>query len=179
MKTVYRSLVWGLQTTRHNEHHNERLASCQRMMVRKLMGLKRFPIWHEGKKIGCEPWVDWQIRSLRRAATEISKRNLTIGHLVDAERVAWAGHVSCFGNFPNSVTHISKYLAGWRSRFWWESQKLYNALNWEVLKHEWPFKPQRWEDSLPMDWVIRFSKQDREPQNVNVAVWDPYLGKIA
>ena len=49
-KTVYRSLVWGLQTTRHNHHHNDRLSSCQKMMARKFMGLKRHQILEGDKK---------------------------------------------------------------------------------------------------------------------------------
>ena len=179
-KTVFRSLVWGLQTTKHNEHHNERLSSCQKMMVRKIMGLKRRPVFQGDTKIGIEPWVQWQIRSLQRAQTEIRTQNMDIGTLLLNERRSWAGHVARFGYGHGKVQHISKYLVAWRSRFWWEAQKVFNDWNWDILRHQWPFKPNRWEDSLPVDWMIQFSQEQLQRKHFSDnATWDPYLGNLA
>ena len=104
---------------------------------------------------------------------------MDMGTLLAAERRSWAGHVSRFGYGLGKEQHICKYLVGWRSRFWWESSKVFNAWNWGVLKHQWPFKPSRWEDSLPLDWIISFSQQHRLSRPDNVAVWHPYLGNLA
>ena len=111
----------------------------------------------KGEKIGTEPWLDWQIRSMSAAGSEIDSNNLKIGHLLDKERLAWAARVSRFGLGPGSCTHICKYVVAWRSRFWWDVQKMYNDLNWQTIKHVFPFKPRRWEDSLPPNWLIHFT----------------------
>jgi len=127
-------------------------------MVRKFMGLKRHHIIVNGRKIGTEDWLAWQIRSMSRASTEIRSRGLEIAHLVKVERVSWAGHVCRFG-LADKPVHLSKYVVSWRCRYWWNSQQLFNDMNWEPIKHRYPFKPRRWEDSLPDDWQIKMCNQ--------------------
>ena len=123
------------------------------------MKLKRHPIFNDnGDKIGIEPWLEWQIRALHRAGCAIHKLDIGMSKLVDNERLAWAGRISRFG-LAGSSPHLVKYLVAWRSRFWWETQKWYNNLGWNVLKHTFPFKPRRWEDSLPLGWLNQFCNQ--------------------
>jgi len=158
MKTVYRSLCWGLQTIRKDVKLNHRLNSVQKLMLRKMMKLKRHPIYDDNNvKIGIGPWLDWQIRSMTRAGVEITKLGLGMSNLVEGERITWAGRVSRFGLFGDH--HIVKYLVSWRSKFWWETQKWYNHLGWDPLRHTFPFKPRRWEDSLPVNWISEFCNQ--------------------
>ena len=86
-------------------------------MVRKFMSLKRKPILAEGKRIGSEPWLDWQIRSMSRAGAETRSRNLEACHLLTRERLSWAGHVARFG-LDDKPAHIGKYLVSWRPLVW-------------------------------------------------------------
>ena len=85
-------------------------------MFRKMMRVKRRPIMNEeGAKIGVGKWLDWQIRSMSNAGTEILKHDVDMGKLMHKERLAWAGRVSklCSDGIP----HIVKYVVAWRSRF--------------------------------------------------------------
>ena len=155
MKTVYRSLIWGLQTTRKNEYLTGLLSTCQKLMFRKMMRLKRRPIHDEnGKHVGVEKWLDWQIRSMTKAGTEIVNNKVEMGKQIEHERQVWAGRVSRLG-FDGSP-HILKYVVSWRCKFWWETQRWYNSLGWDPIRHQFPFKPARWEDSLPINWRISF-----------------------
>jgi hypothetical protein len=113
-------------------------------MVRKMMHLKRRPLVEGGIKVGMENWLDWQVRSMSRASAEMRKHGCSMGNLINDERLAWAGK------------HLAKHLVAWRPRFWWETQKWFNTQNTNVFRHRFPFKPRRWEDSLPMDWLINF-----------------------
>ena len=159
LKTVYRSLTWALQTTRKSELLVQKLATTQRYMMRKMLRLKRRPVVnHLGVKTGAEPWIDWQIRSLSHASSQIKLHNISIGCLLDGERGSWATKVSRFGLGPNSVTHLCKYVVAWRCKHWWLAQQVYNDLNWDVLKHKFPFKPRRWEDFLASDWLVSRSQ---------------------
>ena len=156
MKTVYRSLVWGLQTIRKDVKLYQRLATTQKLMVRKMMKLKRHPIYdNNDEKIGIEPWLDWQIRSMSRAGAEIDRLHLGMSNLVEGELIAWAGRISRFGH-AGGDHHPVKYLVSWRPKFWWETQKWYNQLGWDTLRHIFPFKPRRWEDSLPLGWMLEY-----------------------
>ena len=133
-----------------------RLATVQKLMVRKMMKLKRRPVCDsEGKNIGTEPWLEWQIRSMSNAGSEIKHNNVRVEELLDNERISWAGKVSRFG-LAGSAVHLCKFVVAWRSKSWWETQKWYNDLGWSVLKHKWPFKPRRWEDGLPINWISEF-----------------------
>ena len=155
LKTVWRSLNWGLQTTRKNEYLTSLLSTTQKLMFRKMLRLKRHPIFgNDDVKVGLEPWLQWQIRSMTRAGDEAKKHNVEMSKLMDLERHAWAGRVARLGF--DGTPHLAKYLVAWRSRFWWETQKWYNSLGWDPLKHAYPFKPARWEDHLPINWLMQF-----------------------
>ena len=122
-------------------------------MVRKMMRLSRRPVFAEdGTKLGVENWLDWQIRSVSKAGTEIRANKVDMGQLLDGERQSWAGRVSRLG--LDGTPHLVKYVVGWRCRFWWETQKWYNSLGWDPIRHTFPFKPNRWEDIFPSNWLI-------------------------
>ena len=107
------------------------------------MRLKRRPVCnHEGNKIGIEPWLDWQVRSMSRAGAETRKNNIDAIHLLTQERLSWAGHVSRFG-LGEKYPHISKYLVAWRSVAWWRVQQIYNRAGSSILRHVFPFLPRR------------------------------------
>jgi hypothetical protein len=64
-KTVQHSFLWGLQTTRAQDKSTSlsRLAPAQKLMFRKMLKLKR-RVLLPGVM---EPWLDWHIRSCRKA----------------------------------------------------------------------------------------------------------------
>jgi hypothetical protein len=152
MKTVYRSMVWGLQTCRLEQGLLQRLATVQKLMVRKFMGLKRRPTIFQGERLGTEEWLAWQIRSMSRAGSETRARSLGIAELVQQERLSWAGHVARFG-LHDKQTHVAKYLVAWRCLAWWRLQQWFKDIGWNSLKHTFPFLPRRWEDGLPAAWM--------------------------
>ena len=127
MKTVYRSLIWGLQTSRKNEFLTGLLSTCQKLMFRKMMRVKRRPVLNEeGSKIGVENWLDWQIRSMTNAGTQILKHDVDMSKLMHKERQAWADRVSKLGS--DGTPHLIKYIIVWRCRCWWDTQRWYNFL---------------------------------------------------
>ena len=121
-----RSLLYGLSSTRENTYNAERLAIVQRNMARRMMKLKRkiiaFVDSVDGPKPVFEQWVDWQVRSLRRAASEISKAGLNIVTKLVEERTEWAGHVGRFGQ-GDKEEHILKQVNLWRPVAWWKLQQ--------------------------------------------------------
>ena len=149
-KTVETSLLWGLQTTRHTSLFVQRLHTTQKYMVRKMMHVKRRPL-SPGR---LEPWVDWQVRSLREAATAIANNDMIIGQTLHNLRNSWAGHIARFG-FEGRDRHYLKYLILWRCRGWWEWQKLFNHLPGnEHFKHQADLgRLRRWEWQLPRKWL--------------------------
>lgn len=161
MLTVGRSMLWGLSTTRADVYNAERLAITQRNMVRRMLRIKRRPVDTEPTLI-LEPWVEWQIRSLRHAANVITENNSSIiQHLVQ-ERRSWAGHISRFG-MGGKEQHLLKAVLLWRNVSWWYWQKFYNDCQFTVLRHKSDVgRLRRWEWFLPRDWILQ------EPSN-----WDP------
>ena len=91
---------------------------------------------------------------MRRAGDEAKKHMVEIGSLMSSERLALAGRVSRLGF--DGVRHLVKYVVAWRSKFWWNTQKWYNSLGWDAIRHQYPFKPCRWEDSLPANWLLLY-----------------------
>ena len=96
-RTVLRSLLWALATCKSSQNGLQKEATAMHLMVRKMLGLKRQPVLGpDSVVLGVESWLDWQIRSMSRASSEIRQRGLEIGELVDAERLSWAAHVARF-----------------------------------------------------------------------------------
>ena len=123
-----------------------------------MLGLKRKPtLADDGQKIGIEPWLDFEKRTMHRAGVEISKKGMGVNKLLGLEVNRWAGHVSRMG-LENKPEHFVKGLVAWRCRFWWEQQKLFNAADWDPLVHVYPFKPMRWEQRFPPNWMIKISQ---------------------
>jgi hypothetical protein len=158
-KTVFRSLAWGIQTLRTCESQYEKLACVQRLMVRCMLGLKRKPIVdQEGTKIGMEPWLDYQKRSLRRAKEEIEACGLNMHNLLLMEKRRWAGHIARMG-WEGKEPHLLKAVVGWRNLWWWDQQKFYNLFTTQTIRHAFPFKPMRWEEHFPLDWLNGFQPE--------------------
>ena len=91
---------------------------------------------------------------MSRAGDEAKKNNVEIGSLMSSERLAWAGRISRLGF--DGAPHLVKYVVAWRSKFWWNTQKWYNSLGWDLIRHQFPFKPSRWEDCLPANWLMLY-----------------------
>ena len=156
-KTVFRSMAWGIETLRSNDFLLGRLVTAQKTMVRKMLGLKRRPLMNsDGNPCGVELWLDYFKRSMSRAGTEISKGNACLHTLIFEERKRWASHLARMG-IEGKPEHLCKGFVAWRCKSWWRSQQFYNELGWDVLKHQYPFKPSRWEDQFPADWLVHFS----------------------
>ena len=162
-KTVFRSLSWGLQTLRHNQDNLDKLETTMKLMVRRMLGLRRRPVFNdEGVKVGCEEWVEFYKRSMSRAGKEVRERNMRMRNLVGEEVKRWAGHISRLG-IMDKPEHQLKGLLAWRCKFWWQIQQSYNDLSWDTLLHTFPFKPARWEDQFSSIWMIDFSGVPEPP----------------
>jgi hypothetical protein len=133
-KTVEKSLLWGLQTTRHTSAYVHRLASTQKMMIRKMIRIKRQPMGR-GR---LEPWVDWQVRSLRIAADIIGREGMSIGNTLHELRLSWAGHIARFG-LGGKDSHLLKVLLLWRNRDWWQLTQIFNDLPGSVIVQHWAY----------------------------------------
>ena len=153
-KTVAPALLWCLETTRLSVVSLQRLRSTQNAMVRKMMRCKRMRLPDNT----VEPWVAWQIRTLRNAANRIQNAaNRIQQHEACAvvaavrRRASWASHIARMGTGDTS-NHLLKAVICWRNKFWWNEQALWNSLNSYPLRHVY-FKPRRWEDNFPPDWL--------------------------
>ena len=156
-KTVFRSMAWGIETLCTSDFLTGKMATAQKFMVRRMLGLKRRPLLDSDRKpCGVEPWLDFFKRSMSNSGTKIYKGHVCMSDLIHGERKRWASHLARMG-LDGKPEHIVKGLVAWRCRLWWESQKFYNELNWDVLRHAFPFKPNRWEDQWPSDWMVRVS----------------------
>ena len=93
-KAVYRSMVWGLQTIRKDKELYSRLATAQKLMVRKMMHLKRHTLHVGNEKVGLEPWLDFYKRSMSRAKADINRLSHCIKDLVRQERHRWTCHIA-------------------------------------------------------------------------------------
>ena len=124
-------------------------------MVRTMMQLKRRPTGAfdgRGKPI-MEPWLDYSIRSFRRAKTEINLHARHASQALLANRETWSGHVSRFGTGPREH-HLCKLVASWRSKAWWNYQDLCNGIGWRTIRHAHRGRPRRWEEGLPVNWLV-------------------------
>jgi len=152
-RTVLPSLLWGLQTTRAQKLDGafKKLLSCQKYQVRRMLKCKRRPInEHE-----MEPWLDYQIRSLRTASAVIERAQINVLTKLQDLKRSWAGHIARFGVGPNKETHPLKAILAWRSLAWWQDQSFYNKLRWSPIKHSaQQGRPRRWEQQFSSNWML-------------------------
>jgi hypothetical protein len=93
-RVVLPSILWGLQTVRaENQEGVSALRFCQNLQMRKMMKLKRRPIGEHT----LEPWLEWQIRSLRQAAELSRQLSVEVSNKFSEQRISWAGHVARLG----------------------------------------------------------------------------------
>ena len=151
-KTVLRSLLWGLQTTRAlTREASSRLLACQKYMFRRMAKVKRRPI--EGTA-ELEPWLDFHIRSLRDAGKIIRDHNCSVLVELDKSKNSWLEHVLRMGTYHRDP-HLLKALTFWRPKAWWLEQVFYNELGWEAVKHPSTLgRPLRFEDQWSSNWPL-------------------------
>ena len=154
--TVLKSLLWGLETTRHKLKHIELLNTTARLMVRKMMRLKRRPLTlsNEGCPILWESWLDWQIRSMSSAGKVLKDNHASIDKLLPQNRIAWAFHVGRFGTGPREK-HLVKHVLLWRNLSWWRNIQQLNRCGMCNFRHPGPGKLRRFEEALPGNWLKR------------------------
>ena len=158
-KTVSRSLLWGLCSTRPDAGSHARLLSAQKYMVRKMLRVKRQPIgtYDDGRRI-MEPWLDWQKRSMRQAGDCINEHNCSIVDSLAKERENWGHHVARMGT-NKRPPHLLKAILMHRPLAWWRHQQGYNNANAEPLYHRAKMGSiRRWENHLPSRWMLRSTK---------------------
>ena len=151
-KTVLPSLLWGLQTTRSQNKASayHKLLFAQKLQIRKMMGSKR-KINDEG---AAEKWLDYHIRTLRKALDVINDAGLNIHCKLQNLKESWAGHIARFGN-EGKDPHLLKSLIAFRCNAWWGHQSFYNKVGWQVIKHAPQLgRPKRWEGQFPADWWL-------------------------
>ena len=157
-KTVLRSLLWGLQTTRAlTKESSTRLLACQKYMYRRMAKVKRRPI--EGTA-ELEPWINFQIRSMQNAGKIIRDTRTSVLDELDKSKTSWASHVSRMGK-AHRAPHLIKAVLLWRPRAWWLEQRLFNELGWSQIKHPVHLgRPLRWEDQWSSNWPLILSEQE-------------------
>jgi hypothetical protein len=144
MKTVALSMLWCLETTRHDIELDKRLDSAQRRMIRKMMKLKRRP---------CETWLDWHKRSFRTAREVLQHNNAAISAILSAKREGWFRHIVRFGLGPRQ-NHIIKFVMAWRSHGWWLIQKHQNRGIDKITHVQGIGKIRRYDTCVPQDaWM--------------------------
>ena len=126
-------------------------------MIKILFGLKRRPqiVDEHGVAITWEPWVDYLKRSYSTARQHVDRLHLWMRQLCYRERLNWAQHIARTGQGPKEM-HLVTPLIAWRNRWWWEEQKVWNLIGVQPLNHIFPFKPSRWEEVFPCNWLQDF-----------------------
>ena len=152
--TVLKSMMWGLETTRHKAEHIQILSTAQKNMVRIMMKQKRKPIIIESDSQPAifETWLDWQIRTMSAAGKTIRDNEACIANILDNSRRAWCYHIGRFGIGPRE-NHLTKSILLWRNLGWWRCIQAYNRSGVANFRHPGKGKPVRFEDSLPIKWL--------------------------
>ena len=140
--------MWGLETIRPSYKTHQRLKTTQRLMIRKMLRIKRKPV----NQTELEPWLEWQIRSMRHAGTIIKQHGINVADSIIEKRFNWAKHIARMG-WQHRAQHLLKAIACWRCRVRWTIQATYNSTNTDVIRHAF-FRPRRWEESLPSEWLL-------------------------
>ena len=86
-----------------------------------MLGHKRRPI--EGTD-EVEPWLDWQIRTMRVAEQVANRFGINIEQKFHDLRKQWSEHVIRLG-VQNRVPHMCKFSLLWRPLAWWREQQLF------------------------------------------------------
>lgn len=155
-KTVARSLICGLPTTRFEAHNNAKLLSAPKIIVRKMLKIKRQPIATFGTKI-LEPWIDWQKRSISKAGQVIRDSNCDIVNLLAEDRLSWSQHIARMGT-QERPSHALKATPLFRNVAWWRRQQAFNALDQSPMLHRPKMgKICRWESQLHKKFIFNNS----------------------
>jgi hypothetical protein len=134
-KTVLRSLLWGLETTRElTLEAQAKLRSCQKWMVRKMLRLKRRP---NKVGVGLEPWLDYHIRALTTAGKIVSDLGVCVLDNLSSNKQKWVNHVLRMGT-AGKPPHLAKAVLLWRPRQCREFLRFFNdipGLHLNTIKH--------------------------------------------
>ena len=139
-----------------------------------MIGIKRKK--SVGSRTGrLEPWVDWQVRSLRVAMQAIDQREINIMRKLDDLKHYWVAHI-CRMGMKDKEPHLVKTVLTWRCQSWWSYQKLLNDCKMEQIKHPAGLGlPLRFEDQFVSDWLLEFSKENSwiiRPRSNNIVFSD-------
>ena len=118
-----------------------------------MLRIKRWPLGAELE--GLEPWLEWQVRSMRYAGEIIKQHKVDIIDALNDKRREWAMHIARFGH-EHRAQHLLKAVLSWRNVFWWKQQEVYNVLSLNPLRHPY-FCPRRWEDAFAPNWMHDFT----------------------
>ena len=105
-----------------------------------------------------ESWLDWHIRSFRKASDSIRKFDCDILTTLDTNKRSWAGHLVRLGLPKGGVEtekRVLKSVLFWRPLAWWRDQQWFNDLNWMPVRHPQSVgQPKRWEGQFSTNWPL-------------------------
>jgi len=156
VKTVLRSLLWGLQTTRAlKKDAATKLLACQKYMIKRMMKVKRKPMAGTNR---LEPWIDYNIRSMRNAGRIIDFYQVSVLHILDKTKREWSSHIARMGT-EHRPPHLLKAIMFWRPRAWWIDQEIFNEITDDPVRHPvYLGRPLRFEDQFSSNWCSVLSE---------------------
>ena len=93
-----------------------------------------------------EPWLDWQIRTMKSAGNLICNLDVSVLDSIDQAKTDWLAHVIRMGT-GHRTPHLLKSILFWRPKAWWNEQVMFNELGWCSIKHPPDLgRPLRYED---------------------------------
>ena len=103
----------------------------------------------------CEPWLDWQKRTMRSAWAFVTSQRCDIRQTLLDAKYAWAGHVARFG-MGSRPQHLLKHIILWRNLDWWNLQKQQNSsAGCTRLVHKAKVGQfMRYDFGLPAEWIL-------------------------
>ena len=104
-----------------------------------------------------EPWLEYTKRTLSKASHAVKQFGTQASTYMQNEQVKWAQHCVRFG-LEGKPPHLLKPILMFRCKRWWNFQMLYNQLNWDPIFHSGRGRPYSWEDRLPTNWALEWSK---------------------
>ena len=113
--------------------------------------MKRKPMEGSGE---LEPWVEWQIRTMRNAGNIIRHFDVSVLDSISRSKTEWLAHIVRMGT-EHRNPHLLKSILFWRPKAWWNEQVMYNELGWSPVKHPPDLgRPLRYEDQWSSNCML-------------------------